>query len=84
MSGGFCGTVKAELTCTNRQESVKDLRMTAWGLVQLIEGSRKRKWWHRLAASSEACLQHEDPRVKFVALSQRSYPITNWKDIHCV
>ena len=64
MSGGFRGILNEELTCTHRRESVKDLRMTAWGPVQPIEGLSKSEWWNRLAASSEACLQHEDPSTK--------------------
>ena len=68
----------------HRRESVKGPRMTAWELVRLIEGSEMRRWWDKLAASSEARLQHYEAMAKSIALSQRSYAGTNCKHFHCV
>lgn len=67
----------------HRRESVKGLKMTAWELVRLIEGLELRRWWDKLAASSEARLQHYEA-AESIALSQRSYASTNCKHIHCV
>ena len=66
------------------RESVKGPRMTAWELVRLIDGLERRQGWERLAASSEARLQHDGVMGKPIELSQRSYASTNCKHIHCV
>ena len=80
----LCGTRQWELTCTIRQESVRDQKMTAWELVRLTEGLRMRQWWDKLAASSEARLQHQDVMIKPVALRQRIvYALMNCKDVPC-
>ena len=58
--------------------------MTAWELVQLIEGSGPKQWWDILAASSEVRLRHFEVMAEPIALSQRFYASTNCTGIHCV
>lgn len=79
----LCCTEKRELICNIRRESAKDLRMTAWDLVRLTEGSEVRQGWDRIAASSEARLQYCGVMVWPIAPSQRTWAITNCKDIYC-